>query len=264
MLETLRSSCPTWRRAHLLAIALGASAPLTTGCGDGATATGSAAAASVAPTAEAAPTASAPRKMPVLTVDSLGPHLDGQRADMKNPDGPAGLKKIVAGLPIDGTQVTLVTLKKSKTRDVLAVVSELGAAGVPTVLIKTDGRNDLPQELVVVPSTKVTEAPPACSVVGTLGDDLQTRVWSLKGGTAKLSKKGFAGPDFSLTGGAAKRDIERCTSDTVLFSGDPTVDWELTFNLGGTLVSLGDPEKKIKTIILLGEAPVAGRPVKVP
>jgi len=202
--------------------------------------------------------------MPTLTVDNLGPYLDGQRADLASADGPKKLTDIVKGLPIDGKEVTLVTLKKAKTRDVLAVVRELGAAGAPTVKIKTDGRNDLPQELVVTPSNKLPATPSACSVVTTVGEDLSTRVWSVKGGTAKLQKKGFAGPDFTLTADAAKKDIDRCASDTALFSGDEKVDWELTFNLGGALVSFADPGKKLKTIALVVDPPVAGRPVKVP
>ena len=42
------------------------------------------------------------------------------------------------------------------------------------------------------------------------------------------------------------------------------VDWELTFNLGGALSSLADPGKKLKTLVLVVDPPVAGRPVKVP
>ena len=39
---------------------------------------------------------------------------------------------------------------------------------------------------------------------------------------------------------------------------------QLTFNLGGALSALADPDKKIKTLVLSVEPPVAGRPVKVP
>jgi len=205
-----------------------------------------------------------PKGMPAVTVDNLGPYIDGQRPDLGTPEGPKKLTDIVKGLPIDGKEVTLVVLKKSKTRDVLAVVRELGAAGAPTVRIKTDGRNDLPQELVVTPSNKLSATPPACSVVTTLGEDLSTRVWSVKGGTAKLQKKGFAGPDYTLTADAAKKDIDHCASDTGLFSGDEKVDWELTFNLGGALSSLADPGKKLKNLVLVVDSPVAGRPLKVP
>ena len=116
----------------------------------------------------------------------------------------------------------------------------------------------------MTPSNKLPATPAACSVVTTLGEDLSTRVWSVKGGTAKLQKKGFAGPDFTLTADAAKKDIDHCASDTGLFSGDEKVDWELTFNLGGALSSLADPGKKLKTLVLIVESPVAGRPVKVP
>jgi hypothetical protein len=86
----------------------------------------------------------------------------------------------------------------------------------------------------------------------------------VKGGTAKLQKKGFAGPDYTLTADAAKKDVDHCASDTALFSGEEKVDWELAFNLGGALTALADPGKKLKTLVLLVEPPVAGRAVKVP
>jgi hypothetical protein len=240
------------------------------GCGDPATTPGSAsssAAASAAPSGDAPRTPArkdGPRQMPTLTVDNLGPYIDGQRADLKTPEGPERLKKIVAGLPLDGKEVTLVTLKKSKTGDVLAVLRELGAAGVPTVKIKTDGRNDLPQELVVVPSNKLAASPAGCSVVASLSEDLHTRVWSVAGGLAKMQKKGFAGPDYTLTADAAKKDVTKCGSDVALFSGEPAVDWELTFNLGGALWAQANPDTKLKTLVAVVDPPVAGRPVKVP
>lgn len=241
-------------------------------CGDGGAPKPSA---SAVPPREAAPAGSGdaedkrsvtpkPKGMPAVTVDNLGPYIDGQRADLTSQEGPKKLTEIVKGLPIEGKEVTLVTLKKAKTRDVLAVVRELGAAGAPTVRIRTDGRNDLPQELVVTPSNKLAATPAACSVVTSLGEDLSTRVWSVKGGTAKLQKKGFAGPDYTLTADAAKKDVEHCASDIGLFSGEEKVDWELTFNLGGALSALADPGKKLKMLVLVVEPPVAGRPVKVP
>ncbi len=208
--------------------------------------------------------------MPTLTVDNLGPYLDGQRAELKTPEGPERLKKIVAGLPLengkplDGKEVTLVTLKKARTGDVLAVLRELGAVGVTSVRIKTDGRNDLPQELVIAPSNKLSAAPAACSVVASVSEDLHTRVWSVGGGLAKMQKKGFAGPDYTLTADAAKKDVAKCASEVALFSGEPGVDWDLTFNLGGALWAQANPDTKLRTLVVVVEPPVAGRPVKVP
>jgi hypothetical protein len=253
--------------SHRLArgLAAAASLALSAGCGDGSPGAASASA-TAAPTAAptTAPTPKGPRPMPPLTVDNLGPYIDGQRADLKTPEGAERLAKIVAGLPLDGKEVTLVTLKKATTGDVLAVVRELGAAGVPTVRIKTDARNDLPTELVVTPSNRLASPPPPCSVTATLGDDFATRVWSVSGGLAKMHKKGMVGPDYSMTADAAKKDVARCSSNVALFSGEPKMDWGLTFNLGGALWANANPEGKLKTLVLLVEPPVAGRPVKVP
>jgi hypothetical protein len=202
--------------------------------------------------------------MPPITVDNLGPYIDGKRAELATPEGPKRLKEIVAGLPlVPSEEVVLVTLKKAKTKDVAAVIQELGAAGATKIRVKTNARDDMPQELVVVPSVKAKGLAP-CSVVALIGEDLQTRVWAIKGGTAKLSKKGFAGPDYTLTAVAAKKDIAACASDTALFSGEPAVEWELTFNLGGALLSQADVDKKLKVLVYLEEPPVGGRPVKLP
>jgi hypothetical protein len=256
-------SCPR-RVTRVIALALAA---LAGGCGDATPAGGTSTTGSAPDPAQAA-SAPAPssvaRRMPTLTVDNLGPYLDGQRIDMKAPDGPERLKKVVAGLPFDGKEVTLITLKKSKTRDVLAVVRELGASPAPSVRIKTDARNDLPVELLVIPSNKLTATPPACSVVATLGDDFHTRVWSVGGGLAKMQKKGMVGPDYSMTADAAKKDVTKCTSDVALFSGDLDTEWELTFNLGGAVWANANHEGKLKTLVLVVDPPVAGRPVKLP
>ncbi len=200
--------------------------------------------------------------MPALIVDSLGPYIGQIRVDMKQENWPEKLTAAVKDLPINGEQVTLIAEKKARTPDVAAVVAELGRAGAPKILLKTDGRDDVPKELLVTPPDKVS-APPGCSVTVMVLKDLSTAVWPFKGGLGKKQRKGFAGPDLSNTADVIKKDLALCDSTIALFSGDDTVSWEMTYNLAGTLkvVDEKSDKKKIDTLVLPGESPVAGRAV---
>lgn len=235
-------------------------------CGDSGGATGGSASAkpSGAPTTATTSTSSAskPKEMPSVTVDEMGPYINGQRAKLKDEDGRKKLKEIVAGLPINGKEVDLAILRKAKITDVVAVVSELGAAGAPTVKLKVgDTRKDLPKELVVVPQNKLTETPPPCSVVAIITGKLETDVWSIKGGTAKKHVKGLAGPDLSNAGVSAEKDLKKCDSKIAFFTADESLDWELA-HLAGGMLRVNDTDKKIEKLVLLEEVPVPGREVK--
>jgi len=237
---------------------------LVTGCGDATPGTLSAkpeATTKPAPTLK--PTSLAKlEEMPSLTVDELGPYLNGQRPKLSDPDGPAKLKQIVSELPIKGKGVTLAILKKAKTTDVVAVVRELGAAGAPTVTIKVgDTRKDLPTELVVTPQGQFKETPAACSIVGIITGKLETDIWSVQGGTAKKHVKGMAGPDLSNAGESIQKDVKKCDSRVAFFTADDTLDWQVT-HLIGAAIKVNDTEKKLEKLVLLDEVPVPGRPVK--
>jgi hypothetical protein len=238
---------------------------LALACGDGDKPT--TASASAKPTTTAAPpkTSSSAAKsdeMPPVTVDDMGPFINGQRSDLKEKDGPAKLKKVISELPIKGKEVPLVILKKAKIPDVLAVVKELGAAGAPSVKIKVgEGRGDLPKEFSIVPQGKLADKPPACAVVAMVSKNLATDVWAITGGTGKRHVKGFAGPDLSNTGETLKKAIKKCDSKIAFFSADESLDWELAHMIGGAILA-NDEEKKLTTLVLLDEAPVPGRPVK--
>ena len=224
--------------------------------GTSATATAAATPSTPAP----APTASPkPTSMPELTVDPDGPYLGGQRVNLADATGPEKLIKIVKDLPINGAPVTLVVDKKAKVSAVAAVVAALGDAGAPKVTIKTDGRNDLPKTFDVVPESRLS-SPGGCSIVATVLKDLSTAVWPFKGGMARKQRKGLAGPDLSHTGEQLEKDLASCDSTTAFFSGDDGVGWESVFNLAGTVL-VSDKKKKLDTLVLLREEPVAGRAV---
>ena len=90
--------------------------------------------------------------------------------------------------------------------------------------------------------------------------DFSTASWTVRGGMAKKQRKGLAGPDLTRTGEQIEKDIAGCDATTALFSGEDAVGWEFTFNLAGTIL-LADKKKKLSSLVLLREEPVAGRPV---
>lgn len=200
--------------------------------------------------------------MPAVTVDDMGPFIAGQRASLKEQDGPAKLKKIVSELPIKGKEVDLVVLKNAKMTDVMAVVRELGAAGAPSIKVKSaEGRGDLPKEFSIVAQSKLADKPAACSVVAMISKNLATDVWAISGGTGKRHVKGFAGPDLSNTGETLQKVLKKCDSKIAFFSADDTLGWEMAHMMGGAILA-NDEEKKITTLVLLDEVPVPGRPIK--
>ncbi|MFO0762091.1 MAG: biopolymer transporter ExbD [Byssovorax sp.] len=217
-----------------------------------------------ATTAAPPPTAAAlpkPKTMPEMIVDSDGAYIGGGRINLGEASGAEKLAKAVKDLPINGAPVTLQAEKKAKTSHVAAVVAALGEAGAPKVIIKTDGRGDLPKEISVTPESRIS-SPPGCSVTTTVLKDLSTAIWPVKGATAKRQRKGLAGPDLTHTGEEVTKEIAACDSTMAFFSSDDEVSWELAFNLAGTVVK-ADEKKKIDTLVLLREEPVAGRPVTI-
>jgi biopolymer transport protein ExbD len=242
-------------------------AALVAGCDDppatgGAASASASAGASAAPTPAAAPTdRPKPTTMPELVVDEDGPYLGGSRVKLADPTGAEKLAKIVKDLPVNGKPVTLLVDKKAKVSAVAAVVAAFGEAGAPKVVIKTDGRNDLPKEISVTPESRLS-TPPGCSIVATVLKDLSTAVWPSKGGTARKQRKGLAGPDLSHTGEQLEKDIASCDSTMAFFSGDDSIGWESTFNIAGTVL-LSDKKKKLDTLVLLKDEPVAGRALSI-
>ncbi|WP_437588483.1 ExbD/TolR family protein [Sorangium sp. So ce1000] len=256
----MRASCLLSSASTRLAVAAGLilaaaaceSAPKPSGPG---------AAATAAASVEAPVEPPKPKGMPELLVDSMGPYIGGQRVDLAQKEGPEKLAKVIRGLPIEGKPVTLLADKRAKPSAVAAVVTELGAAGAPKVVIKTDGRDDLPKEITVVPEGRVSK-PPSCAVSTMVLKDLATAIWPLGGGLGKKQRKGLAGPDLSNTGEQLTKDIAACSASVAFFSADDEVPWEMAHNLAGTVMA-SDAKKKLDTLVLLRTAPVAGRPVQL-
>jgi len=211
------------------------------------------------PTARPAPSWA---KMPDMVVDDLGAYIGGRRAsDLGKTKGKQALTEIVKALPIKGQRVTLRVVKKAKMVDVAEVVWALGEQGAPEVLVKTDARDDLVKELVLVPENRLSDVKP-CSVTAMVTDKADTGVWNFgsKGGTRH--RKGFAGPDLTNTEKTMTRKLANCESDTAFFSAAYNMPWEHAYSMGALMLK-SDEQKKIERLVLLAEEPVAGRPVKL-
>jgi biopolymer transport protein ExbD len=245
---------------------------LATGCDDApkggassASATAQAPAATAAtPPAAASGSSDAPRPAPggqnaELLIDPEGPYLAGTRIDLAAAGGKEKLERVIGGLQIDGKIVSINVEKKAKVPIVAEVLGALGKAGAPKVIIKTNGRGDLPKEVTFTPESRVSN-PPACSVAAMVLKDLSTAIWPMKGGTGKRHRKGFAGPDLTHTQEALEKDLEHCESTVAFVSADDGVPWEDAFNIAGTVLK-SDGKKRIDTLVLLREAPVAGRAI---
>lgn len=213
------------------------------------------------PTSTPAPTTTF-KTMPELTVDPLGAYLGGKRADkLQKKEGQKKLDEIIEQLPVDDNPVTLIVEKKAKIPDVGVVVEAFGRAGAPQVIVKTEGRADLPKELTLTPLVHVSK-PPECAVVGAINEELIVAVWTLKGGGGGKFRKGWAGPDLTHAAEGMEKRLERCKSTVAFFSSAGSLDWQMAFNVGGTLLK-ADKETKIKQLVLLGEEPVGGRKVEL-
>ncbi len=249
-------------RCTLSAVLLVVSVGFAPGCGDDAKPSGSASGAtsgSAKAAITAAPEPPKPKGMPSLLVDAEGPYIGTERVRMAETGAAEKLTKLIKDLPINAQNVTLIVDKKAKITHVAAVVTELGKAGAPRVIVKTEGRADVPKEISLTPEPRIS-SPAACSETAMVLKDLSTALWPVKGGTARKHRKGFAGPDLSNTGEQLKKDLAGCESNVAFFSADENIEWQMAYNLAGTLLN-SDEKKKIDSLVLLSQVPVAGRPV---
>lgn len=161
----------------------------------------------------------------------------------------------------EGQTVKLEADRKAPAAWVAAMVASLAKVGVGAITVPSDTRADLPKELTLTPQSKALDAAP-CSVVTTVLADRGTAVWKLSGGVAMKRTKGFAGPDLTMTSETIERLGKACkTSSTIYVGGAPGLEWGLVYDLAAAAKSIASP--KFERIVLLREAPVAGRPVKL-
>ncbi len=221
-----------------------------------------AATASASATASSAPLAPAGERpftvIPNILADDIGITIGPEKIDLSVATGPGKLKETVARIPKVEGKLVVRAMKKAKLGDVGALLAALGEAGVGTVLLKMDGgRTDLPAEITIVPESRLASADD-CSVVASVLGDLSTGVWTVKGGGGKKARRGYAGPDVTVTGEFVTDALKACKSKTAFFSANDKLAFEHAFHMGALIDKL-DTDKRIDRLVFLRTEPVAGR-----
>lgn len=203
-----------------------------------------------------------PEGPPDLVIDSISPKVGFERANFNFPDGKA---KLAAALKsnqqyFEGKQATLIVDRKAKQDWVAAYLSELGKIGVPTILVKTETRDEFPHELALTPESKLGGSA-GCSTVAMILADRGTAVWKLSGGVAGKRGKGMAGPDLSMTGDTIERVAKACKANAALFvAGAPEIEWGLVYDLAASTKKLN---VHYEATALLSITPVPGHKVEL-
>jgi hypothetical protein len=197
----------------------------------------------------------------VVLVDDLGPLVGNERIDVNAKDWVTRLQAAAAKLSVANKTVEASATRTATTQHVGALVGALGGAGAAAIDLKTPGRNG-PNAILKLTPERLAASPADCSAVALVKKDSTSAVWRLKGGVAAKFAKGFAGPDLSTTLDGLRKQIDGCSSSTWFFAGDDNVIWGLTFDLGMS-VAAAEPKTKATVNVLLHEAPVAGRPVRI-
>ena len=200
---------------------------------------------------------------PKLRIDSLSPLVGLTRVLLNKP---SDRDKLVAELEknrqyFSSGDVPLAVDRDAHIQMVSVMVQELSALGASTVTVTTPTRPQYPGQLKLTPIDKLAPPPP-CSVVVTILADRGTAVWPLKGGTAAKRRRGFGGPDITMTGETIERIAKGCKeSDTLLFTGADGVQWGLVFELAASTQKL--EKAHFREFVLLREPPTAGRRVRL-
>jgi len=204
-----------------------------------------------------------PQGPPQFVIDNQGPKVGFERVLVDKPDGAQRLEKTLGENKehIDGKELVVVADRQAKTPHVAQFLTGLAAHGATSFVIRTKTRDEYPKELTFTPQDAIS-SPPPCAAVATILNDRATAVWKLDGGTASKRKRGFAGPDLSMTGETLLRRAKGCKSSDLLYvQADAEVEWGLTYDLAASAKAL--EETPFKRFVLLKETPIAGRPVKL-
>ncbi len=234
--------------------------------------------------AAAEPAKPAPKRLPSFGVDNRRIRVGRQTVDLSKALAATELKSLLGEHRdlIKGEEISFAVGRKVETYAVALLIDALGSTGATAVKVTTKARGDLPDTVVFTPLTLVKD-PPKCSVVATVHDNKSTAVWKLSGGLAGKSSPGMAGPDLTMTRRVLVKRAKACSKSGVVFvSAGAKLGWGPAFDLAGATQRLmpcqtakecsgsakcTDGEcsnaPKFTEVVLQGEAPVAGRPVKL-
>lgn len=206
---------------------------------------------------------SPPNAQPELAVDGLGAKLGFSRILLDRAEGQERLRQELGQqrAAFAGKEVTIKADRSAKLPYVARLVEELGALSASPIRIKTETRKEFPGELEFAPLAQNKSAK-ECSVVAMILADRATAVWKLSGGVATKRARGFAGPDLTMTGDTLERFGKACKDSSLLFiSAAESIEWGLVFDLAASAKGL--PGGHFERFVVLAEAPIAGRRVKL-
>ncbi len=204
-----------------------------------------------------------PAGPPVFEIDTLSAKVGYERALLDKNDGRATLQRLLgtAASVVAGQDVSLLVDRSAKPPWVVAYIDELGRLGAKHVVVKTETRKELSDNLPFFPQLSL-KSPAECSVVAMVLEDRGTAVWKLSGGVATKHGKGMAGPDLSMTGANIQRFAQACKqSSAIFFSAGPSVEWGLVYDLAAS--SKVVEKVSFDTFVLLEAIPVPGHPVEL-
>jgi biopolymer transport protein ExbD len=203
-----------------------------------------------------------PEGPPDFEIDQVGAKVGFERTMTDKPDGLQQLRQALEKNKqyVQGQDIVLRVDRQAKREWVVSYIKELSAAGAKTIKLKTETRNEYPNELVFVPEDQATNAP-GCSAVGMILEDRSTAIWKLKGGTASRRQKGMAGPDLSMTGETLERVGRQCKDSKLFFvSAAESVEWGLVYDLAASSQRL--EKYRFEKMVLLNEIPTPGQKVE--
>jgi hypothetical protein len=204
-----------------------------------------------------------PQGPPELSLDAVGPKVGFTRIVIQKAEDYDKLQKEVEGVreQYSGKDAHVVASRDTNPQWVVAMLKDLEAIGATALYVRTETRKEFSGELEFLTQAKAASLP-SCSVVAIVREDRGTAVWRLSGGTASKRTKGFAGPDLSMTGDTLERYYKGCKqSDTLFVAGAEGIQWGLVYDLAASARKL--EKAKYEHLVLLPEAPIAGRPVKL-
>jgi hypothetical protein len=201
-----------------------------------------------------------PKGPPEFGVDDQGPKVGYDRILIEKSDGPKRLEEALTENHehIAGKELVVIAQRNAKTPRVAEFLAALTRHGATAFKVQTDTRQEYPRELGFTPDKGLTA--PDCSVVSTILEDRGTAVWKLSGGTPSGRKRGFAGPDLTMTGDSLLRYGKACKDSDLLFvSANAEIEWGLTYDLAASATTL--EETPFRRFVLLEQTPFAGRKV---
>jgi hypothetical protein len=204
-----------------------------------------------------------PQGPPDFVIDDVSPKVGFSRVVLSKPEDREKLAKELAENKqyIEGQEVRLQVVRKASMSTVATYIDELAKIGATAVRVVTETRGDYPKDVRFTPLDAV-KSPPGCSVVAMIRDDRSSAVWKLSGGVATTLKKGFAGPDLTMTAQPLERLGKACKDGNAVFvSAAEEIEWGLAYDLAASTMLL--ERTKFEKIVLLRTPPIPGRKVEL-